>query len=138
MSNEYYKKDEQKLLIAILDKYIEDNGDQLVALDAYQFSSLDPSLFETVPRITKEKVRDRQNSDSRYFGNLKEKEFISGKDIASPFHFRLTKSGYEEGHRLKSPKLHFCKEHWKFLFGSLLTFISVTCAILRYINCPSC
>ncbi|WP_432745896.1 hypothetical protein ABXJ76_08170 [Methylobacter sp. G7] len=49
MSNEYYKKDEQKLLIAILDKYIEDNGDQLVALDAYQFSSLDPSLFKTVP-----------------------------------------------------------------------------------------
>ncbi len=80
MSNEYYKKDEQKLLIAILDKYIEDNGDQLVALDVYQFSSLDPSLFKTVPRITKEKVHDRQNSDSRYFGNLKDKEFISGKE----------------------------------------------------------
>lgn len=135
MGDQYYKKDEQELLVAILDKYIEDNGDQLVALDVYQISKLDPSLFKTVPRITKEKVLDRQNSDSRYFGNLKEKEFISGKNIASPFHFRLTKSGYDEGHRLKSPKLHFFKEHWKFLFGAILSFIVAVIAVLDYIRC---
>lgn len=135
MGDQYYKKDEQKLLVAILDKYIEDNGDHLVALDVYQISALDPSLFKTVPRITKEKVLDRQNSDSRYFGNLKEKEFISGKNIASPFHFRLTKSGYDEGHRLKSPKLHFFKEHWKFLFGAILSFIVAVIAVLDYIRC---
>jgi hypothetical protein len=135
MSNIYYKKDEEKLLIAIFDKYISENGHQLVALDAYQLSSLDPELFKTIPRITKELTKDIQNSDARYFGSLKIKKFISGEGRTSPYHFHLTKTGFAEAHRLKSPTLFFCKEHWKFLFGSLLSFTTVLTGIIRYIQC---
>ncbi|MDO6515285.1 hypothetical protein [Neptuniibacter sp. 2_MG-2023] len=135
MSNDYFIKDEEKLLIAILDKYVEDNGEQFAALDAYQISSLDPLLFENVPRITKEKVHNRQNSDGRYFENLKLKKFISGEGIASPYHFYLTPLGFQEGQRLKSPKAHFCKHYWKFLLGSTFSFLAALAAIGKYIQC---
>lgn len=64
MTTAYNKNDESKLLVAILDKYIRANGDQISTLSAYQFSSLYPELFTAVLGITIGDNQIIQNSDS--------------------------------------------------------------------------
>lgn len=134
MPNEYHKKYEEKLLIAILDKYIESQGNQPYALSAFQFFSLDKDLYKTIPQIKLELVADRQNTDGRYLKNLELKKHISKNKSQTPYHFFLTDQGFIEANRLKNPLKCFIKEHWKFLIGTSFAFIASVIGILRYIE----
>jgi len=115
---EYYSiKLEEKLIIAIFDKYIETNGKQSSSLNGFQLSSFDQSLFISIPEITCGLDYDRQKSDLRYFKSLEYKNFISKNGHPSPYHFYLTERGYNEAIRLKNPIRNFLIEHWKFFTG---------------------
>lgn len=125
------------MLKAIYHKYVSAQGDQPSQLDVYMFNGLENNLYEKVPEILLEPLRSniRPMVDNRYLLNLKDLEYIKEKHNSGMCVFTLTKSGYCEAKRLNRPCKYFIDKHWKFLLGSVLSFITALTAIIRYIQC---
>jgi hypothetical protein len=133
--NKYHKKLEKKLLIAIYNKYVAEQGDQPSQLDVWRFSSTEPDIFKLTPEILIDTPDKRiANSDARYLGNLKEYGFILNNPKSS-FFIHLTNKGFYEAKRLISPYKCFFKEHWKFFTALFFTVITTSAAIVRLIEC---
>jgi len=50
--------------------------------------------------------------------------------------FTLTEKGFDAAQRILHPIEGFLKEHWKWIVGSLFTFITILLAVIRLTKCP--
>ena len=137
MKKEYSKKAEQKLLVSIYKKYVKNQGDQPAQLDVYEFNAFHNDLYETTPEILFNPLEHdkRPSVDSKYYTALRHSGFIERKYEKTLDVFLLTELGFNEAKRLVSPVLYFYKDHWKWIWGAVLTVTNITGGILRLMQC---
>lgn len=124
---------EKAYLVYLFDEYKKAHGNDIRHLDYTRFSNTsigERSILKKFPELV-EHTGDGIKPHAHEWA----KEAAARGSLVTlhgdGFFVTLTKEGYAKAYRIKHPILHFCKDYWQWVIGTILTVLNVGAAALR-------
>lgn len=127
--SQYREKD---FLLALLGEYQKEYGSEIRHFNTHVFSSINAAnpICERLPEFKVTKDEACTAVLGPWFDEAKARGHVIDKS-GNGLIYCFTESGYGKALRYKHRFSFFFKDHWKFLVPVILTFISVTIAIIK-------
>jgi len=120
-------------LVFLYKWHTEEYGETISTLKEGGFDLVDDLFASENP----EAVANLNEDDSKGLTHtLAEEAEARGYVEIEGITFTLTEKGFYAAQRLLYPVKGFLEEHWKWIVGSLFTFITILLAVIRLTKCP--